>query len=275
MAAARPDTWMPLYIGDYLADTLHLTREQHGSYLLLIFALWRGGGALADDDRRLAAIAKATARQWKDDRAVLKEFFIVADGVWRHKRVDEELAAADAFIRQRQGAGQASAEQRRRQREGNGRSTGGQRDGQREGKTSPSPSPVATTSTVADSARESGDWVPEAEPDGIEPPEFLRRTPIPSVGRAAPLAPGWQPSEDAEARLRKARPDLTPERIEQRTGEFRNWCAEVNKHSHDFDATWLNFMVKTNDQRTGSTTRGGNTGANLAALAEFGRTGTG
>lgn len=51
--------WMPLYVGDYLADTSHLTIEQSGCYLHLLMSQWRVG-YVPDDDAKLAAICRVT-----------------------------------------------------------------------------------------------------------------------------------------------------------------------------------------------------------------------
>ena len=79
--------WMPLYVGDYLGDTGHLTTTQHGAYLLLLMHYWRKG-ELPDDDRQLSKIAKLPLRTWCEYRATLQDFFY--DG-WKHKRIDAEL----------------------------------------------------------------------------------------------------------------------------------------------------------------------------------------
>ena len=69
---------MPVYIGDYLADTMHLTTEQHGAYLLLIFHLWRRG-TLPDEDRVLEKITGLSESSWASTRPVLAEFFKIQD----------------------------------------------------------------------------------------------------------------------------------------------------------------------------------------------------
>lgn len=55
---------MPFYIDSYLSDTTGLTNMEHGTYLLLLFAMWRAGGGIPNDDDRLARIAHLTSRQW-------------------------------------------------------------------------------------------------------------------------------------------------------------------------------------------------------------------
>jgi len=94
--------WMPLYVGDYLGDTGHLTTTQHGAYLLLMMHYWRKG-ELPDDDRQLAKIAKLPLRHWRDCRAVLQEFF--QDG-WKHKRIETELQRMTRVSEKRAEAGQ-------------------------------------------------------------------------------------------------------------------------------------------------------------------------
>lgn len=91
MSEKKTDAWMPLWIGAYLADTQHLTTQEHGAYFLLMMAYWRNKGPLPDDDKRLASIVKATPKEWKSLRLALSEFFSISDGVWTQKRIEAEL----------------------------------------------------------------------------------------------------------------------------------------------------------------------------------------
>lgn len=93
--SAKVGIWMPLYIGDYLADTMHLTTEQHGAYLLLIMAYWKNGGALPSSDQQLAAICRMPLDAWSNAKAVLENFFDTStEGKWINHRAEEEMANA-------------------------------------------------------------------------------------------------------------------------------------------------------------------------------------
>lgn len=85
---------MPLYVGDYLGDTVHLSCMEHGAYLLLLMCMWRAGGELPDDDVKLAKYCRTRLDQWRKLRPVLEDFFQVSGGVWTHTRVRGELKAA-------------------------------------------------------------------------------------------------------------------------------------------------------------------------------------
>jgi uncharacterized protein YdaU (DUF1376 family) len=105
--------YMPLYIGDYLRDTAHLTTTEHGAYLLLLFHYWTHGG-IPDNDRKLAAIVKMPVEEWLYTRQALLGFF---DKELRQKRADLELAKAETLNTRRKMAGakggKVSAKQRK------------------------------------------------------------------------------------------------------------------------------------------------------------------
>ena len=105
--ADETGSWMPMYWGDYFGDTMHLTTEQHGAYLLLMGAYWRRGKPLPDDDAFLANITKLSKFRWKNFRKTLSEFFDIHDGVWEHKRVQKEIVKSTARLASARAAGKA------------------------------------------------------------------------------------------------------------------------------------------------------------------------
>lgn len=85
------DHWMKLYVGDYLADTQHLTTTQHGAYLLLLMHQWRTG-SIPDDDAKQARIVGMHHHAWARIKGTILAFFGPADepGTLRQKRCHEE-----------------------------------------------------------------------------------------------------------------------------------------------------------------------------------------
>lgn len=110
--AALP--YMQLYVADYLADTMHLTTEQHGAYLLLLFNYWQRGKALPDRKEYLATVARLSSERWQNVEDALKEFFVVKDGFWKHPRVEADLDHMASKQEKAAIAGRASAQSRKR-----------------------------------------------------------------------------------------------------------------------------------------------------------------
>lgn len=91
MKSPSPDTWMPLFIGDYLSDTMHLSAEEHGAYLLLIMYYWKNGGPIKNDKKTLKKIAKISSKKLEN---IMHYFDEKNDGFLHHKRVDAEIEKA-------------------------------------------------------------------------------------------------------------------------------------------------------------------------------------
>jgi len=98
---AKTDIWMPLFVGDYLSDTMHLTTEQHGAYLLLMLAYWKNKGPLPA--KRIQSICNLNGDSWFIVKGVVEEFFDTTTnhGKWTHHRIEKELQRA---LKRRQAA---------------------------------------------------------------------------------------------------------------------------------------------------------------------------
>ena len=111
--AALP--YMQLYIADYLADTMHLSAEEHGAYLLLMFNYWQTGKPIPKN--RLAKIARLTNERWADVEPSLREFFCDNGEEWVHLRIEEDLASVREKLTKKSAAGKASVQARRSRKE--------------------------------------------------------------------------------------------------------------------------------------------------------------
>jgi uncharacterized protein YdaU (DUF1376 family) len=105
--------YMPLYISDYLTDTIHLTTLEHGAYLLLIMHYWQTGKPLPADDAKLCRIANVSKQKWIKIKKTLTTLFSVCELEWRHGRVDHELEKMRAKSMKSRAAGIISAEKKK------------------------------------------------------------------------------------------------------------------------------------------------------------------
>jgi len=97
--------YMQLYISDYIADTQHLSTEQHGAYLLLLMAMWRNGGKLQNDNTKLSRIARVSLRRWHLIANEVMEFFDIEGDIITQKRLVEEYQKATSKVEKRIASG--------------------------------------------------------------------------------------------------------------------------------------------------------------------------
>lgn len=97
--------FMQLYVSDFVGDTLLLSTEHIGAYLLLLIALWNADGVLPADDVKLARVARLTVKKWKSVSAEILPFFCVENGQLTHSRLTKELHKSERQSELRAAAG--------------------------------------------------------------------------------------------------------------------------------------------------------------------------
>lgn len=97
--------YFPFYPSDYLADTAHLTTEQHGAYLLMLITAWSRGGRLPDDPKKLARIARVSTRRWHLIADDILEFFDAEGSDIISRRMERDYKKAVSKSKKRSASG--------------------------------------------------------------------------------------------------------------------------------------------------------------------------
>ncbi|WP_312320104.1 DUF1376 domain-containing protein [Atlantibacter hermannii] len=245
--AALP--YMQLYIADYLADTMHLSTEEHGAYLLLMFNYWQTGRAIPKN--RLAKIARLSNDRWSAVESSLKEFFNDNGIEWVQERIERDLEAVRSSVNQKSAAGKASARARKAkkttepERSDNDRSTGvGVSSEQGVNGNSTNKDPDIDTDLKE---REREERSPEEIQDEVNPQEAFE----PPLGKFAIIG-SWKPAPEFERRaalwgifLGEA-PGYTTEELQQ----FRDyWSVEGRvKHHQQWEQTFAQSLRSQREQ---------------------------
>ena len=237
-------------------------RPELAFYMLNLWtAAWheRPAGSLEDDDDVLADAAMCSPDKWPKVRAdAMRGWFKAADGRLYHPVVAEKVMDSwhgKMVARWRKECDRVRKENHKRKENDlppldfPPEPPRNSAEFQRKGHGIPAEKPLKERDREGIGKGDSLSY--GKPPPPTVPPESQRASnppPPPPIGRAQPIPEGWQPSDDARAKLKTSRPDLTDEAIALRDVEFRTWCDSNAKTTFNPDATWLGFMVKTHAQ---------------------------
>ena len=113
---ANSDIWMPIYIGDYLRDTMSLTAREHGCYLLLLMHYWTEK-CLTDDVAELLIITRLEKESKSVLEKILARYFQHEGDCYRQKRIEQEIARVERINDRNRINGQKGGRPRKTQTE--------------------------------------------------------------------------------------------------------------------------------------------------------------
>lgn len=148
---------LPLWTDALLGDTLHLSAEEFGAYLLLLIVSWRTPTCtLPDDDDDLARYCRVSKRRWQQRlRPRLEPFFTINAQTWKQKRLLAERDFVARNAAQKSKAGTASA-LKRKETASTAVTEPLQRLGQRKANRTATPTPTPTPISKNPESNDSG-----------------------------------------------------------------------------------------------------------------------
>lgn len=82
---------LPLWTDAFIADTVHLSAEETGAYMMLLMCAWRSPDCgLPDDDTALQRFSRVTRNRWPKIRDRVMGFWTLENGKWFQKRLMQE-----------------------------------------------------------------------------------------------------------------------------------------------------------------------------------------
>lgn len=220
---AKTDLWMPLYIGDYLSDTMELDTEQHGAYLLLLMHYWKQRGPIPDNDRRIAAITRMPMDRWMESRGLILGYFSLRDGFWHNKRLDSELERREAVAERNKSNG----------------AKGGRPKGAEKTQTKPTENPEQNPNETQNKGNtQSQSQLKDTPTGGDKPPDD--RPPIERI-----FSTGLQTLTSRGVLERHARSLLGKARQKLGDGETLNLLDQIEQEDIADPAAWLSAHLRT------------------------------
>ena len=73
---------------DHIADTLHLSLEAQGCYILILFHTWNRN-CQPFDDKELQSLLRVTPRKWRKIKEEITPLFDLSEGTFKQKRLEK------------------------------------------------------------------------------------------------------------------------------------------------------------------------------------------
>lgn len=230
--------YLPLFGSDYLADTRHLSTEEHGAYLLLMIAAWRQDDCgLPCDDKKLARIVGLSPRKWMAMRDTILEFWSKRDG----RIFQERLLKEWRFALQKSESNRENA-RKRWSTQGAENIESGQYDRTSDGN-APQPQPQE-----------------EEEPIGSP---SLPETPKRAESRAVKLPADWHPILTPAAQ--RIVDEWPPGKFDHEVARFRDHAADKGRTSKDWQAAFRTWITKSDEWMKQNGNRNSQTDGRFAA----------